>query len=355
MLYELIQINYVTLISCLLLAVFMLTNPLFQPEIIKWFWGAVLCTVALVIADGLELWSAGWDKPSQLRILMSGIGYSLRPFGAYCLLCILNRDSQRKRTWLAIPFLANAACAFSSLFAPIVFSFSPDNEFVRGPLHLVPFIVSGFYLFAMVYFILRKYQKGMRLESLISFCISITVALSSILEAFFAFKGFLNAGCALSAIFYYLYLHTQQYMRDPLTNLLNRRCFYLDSEARLNSRFAIISLDLNNLKQINDTQGHAAGDKAICDTVDCIRGNLPQGYQFYRVGGDEFMILAFRQSNELIEAVIRDIRADMEKTPYSCAIGTAYYEPGDSFEQAVVLADSEMYKDKQKIKSLKKL
>ena len=351
MLYEIIQINYVTLISCLLLSVFILTNRLFRQETIKWFWGAILCTVVLVAADGLELWSATWDHPSQFRVLMSSIGYSLRPFGAYCLLCILNRDSHKKRTWLAIPLLGNAICAFSALFIPVVFSFSPQNEFVRGPLHVVPFLVSGFYLFSMVYFTLRIYQKGLHLESLISFCISITVALSSILEAFLAFKGFLNAGCALSAIFYYLYLHTQQFMRDPLTNLLNRRCFYLDSEACLSNKFAVISLDLNGLKQINDTQGHAAGDRAICDTVDCVRRNLPQGYQFYRVGGDEFMILVFRQSSELIETVIKNIRDDMENTPYSCAIGVAYYEPGSSFEQVVVHADAEMYKDKQRIKS----
>lgn len=350
MLHEFLQVNYAALAGCLFLSVFILTNRLFHPETIKLFWYTILCTLVLVAADSLELWASSWAYPSKFRVFMSIIGYTLRPFGAYCLLCILNRESRKKKTWLAIPLLFNAVCVFSAFFTPITFSYSSENAFVRGPLGMVPFLVSGFYLFAIVFFTLRTYQEGNRLESLIAFCISITLGLASILESAFGFIGLLNVSSSLSVIFYYLYLHTQQFIRDPLTNLLNRRCFYLDAEAHLNSEFAIISLDLNNLKQINDTQGHAAGDTAICDTVNCIKQNLPRGYRFYRVGGDEFMILAFSQQKDLIETVIRSIRVDINKSPYRCAIGTAYYDPNSNFEQAVVHADSEMYEDKRQSK-----
>lgn len=350
MLHDFIQLNFTTILSCLFLSVFILTNHLFSWKVIRLFWVTIGCTIALVAADSLELWAATWTHPSQFRVLMSAIGYSLRPLGAFCLICILERDSESTKKWLPIPFAVNVVCVFSALFTPVVFSYTSDNIFVRGPLGAVPFLVSGIYLIAMVFFTVKKYNEGNHTESLIAFFISISLAVSSIAESVYHFDGFLNASSSLSVIFYYLYLHTQQFRRDPLTNLLNRRCFYLDAEAHLNCTFALISIDLNNLKQINDNQGHAAGDQAICITVACIRRNLPHGYQFYRIGGDEFMILAYKQTPSQIDAVILAVRKELETTPYSCAIGTVFYNPGDDFEQTVVLADTEMYQDKRKIK-----
>lgn len=120
----------------------------------------------------------------------------------------------------------------------------------------------------------------------------------------------------------------------------------MDAKKLINMPFAVASIDLNNLKKINDTEGHAAGDKAICTVVCCIRKQLINGCTLYRTGGDEFMLLCAKQSRESIECVLQKIR----KTPYSCAIGIAYYEVGDDFETVCAEADAMMYKNKRAMK-----
>lgn len=216
-----------TIVSCLFLAIFTLTNRSFESELIKWFWLTITCTLILVAVDSLELWAATWDHPSHFRVLMSTIGYSLRPLGAFCLLCILTRATTIIK-WLSIPLAANAICVFSAHISPLAFYYNDSNVFVRGPLGGFPFLVSAFYLIAIVIFTVRKYNEGNQHESLIAFFISAILAISSVAESGFGFDGFLNASSAMSVIFYYLYLHTQQFKRDQLANLLNRREWIYD-------------------------------------------------------------------------------------------------------------------------------
>ncbi len=114
---------------------------------------------------------------------------------------------------------------------------------------------------------------------------------------------------------------------------------------------AVISIDLNNLKTINDHNGHAAGDTALCTIVSCIQNILPKGCHLYRTGGDEFMILCSHCSKEEIPSLIAHIRKDLAKTPYSCAIGFATPDADLDFEQICSVADSAMYANKKELKS----
>ena len=110
---------------------------------------------------------------------------------------------------------------------------------------------------------------------------------------------------------------------------------------------AIISLDLNNLKHINDSKGHEYGDRAICEMVKCIQKSLNKNSFLYRVGGDEFMILCFQQERKLVDQISYKIREAMKNTPYSCAIGVAFLQDGIGFKSACDIADLKMYNDKQ--------
>lgn len=87
--------------------------------------------------------------------------------------------------------------------------------------------------------------------------------ISTAMESVWGYDGVINTTGAVALVFYYLYLNTQQFKRDPMTNALNRRCFYLDAEKNMAGLSAVMSIDLNNLKQLNDGYGHAKGDEAI--------------------------------------------------------------------------------------------
>ena len=151
--------------------------------------------------------------------------------------------------------------------------------------------------------------------------------------------------------FYYLYLNTQQFKRDAMTNALNRRCFFMDAEKRMSNLSAVLSIDLNGLKMWNDEYGHAKGDDAICTMVQCVDSVLPVNCFLYRVGGDEFMILCFNQESSTVEKLKNKIQENISKTPYSCAIGVAYNDGKTDFNKICSRADKSMYEDKKRMKS----
>lgn len=85
--------------------------------------------------------------------------------------------------------------------------------------------------------------------------------------------------------------------KDSLTGLFNRRFFdeLLERELRRANRtlrpLALISLDLDHFKELNDTYGHATGDSALRATADCLRENVRSEDMLFRVGGEELAIL----------------------------------------------------------------
>ena len=81
--------------------------------------------------------------------------------------------------------------------------------------------------------------------------------------------------------------------RDPLTDALNRRAFDIELErcAASGRPGALLVLDLDGFKEINDAHGHHAGDELLRGTADAIAGRLRRGDVLARLGGDEFAVL----------------------------------------------------------------
>lgn len=77
-------------------------------------------------------------------------------------------------------------------------------------------------------------------------------------------------------IIYYLSLYVLTAKEDTLTQLLNRQCYYADMEKMADKITAVVSVDMNDLKKINDSQGHDAGDKALKKVAECL-GKSKQG------------------------------------------------------------------------------
>lgn len=150
---------------------------------------------------------------------------------------------------------------------------------------------------------------------------------------------------------------------DELTGLNNRRGFYvlaahsIHMAERMNSKTAIIFGDLDGMKEINDTFGHAEGDRALVDTANLLRSISRSSDILARFGGDEFLILAIESKDHLVEVVLERINHQLEtfnaqvgrKYPISISFGVAYYNPeqpralGELLEEA----DKAMYENKQ--------
>lgn len=355
MFHYFLQLNFATILISFFMLIFVNANPVFQRKVIRMFSIAISLILCLVVVDSIEYWCATLPYPTTMRVVASILGYALRPTNI-CFVIILScgdRVSQKFKKLIAVPGILNALVVSTALFSGVCFSYTEKNEFVRGPLGYVTFVISAFYLLMLMILTNKLYQTEHTSESLIAIFIAVATTIAVILEAFFHYDGLINITGAVSIAFYYMYLTTQQFKRDPLTHALNRRYFYLDAEHLMESKSltSVISIDLNNLKTLNDQNGHAAGDTALCTIVSCIQNILPKGCHLYRTGGDEFMILCSHFPNEEVPSLIADIRKDLSKTPYCCAIGFA--EPGEDldFEQICSIADASMYENKKELKN----
>jgi diguanylate cyclase (GGDEF)-like protein len=140
---------------------------------------------------------------------------------------------------------------------------------------------------------------------------------------------------------------------DELTGLLNRRGFALSAQATLDAAHAagvdalLLYVDLNGLKQVNDAEGHQAGDALIRAAADTLRSLARDGDLIARMGGDEFCALAIDLPVRG-QAVKRRLVEELTARGVSAAIG--YVEVGPASElsvaQLVDLADARMYAEK---------
>jgi len=150
---------------------------------------------------------------------------------------------------------------------------------------------------------------------------------------------------------------------DQLTGLPNRTLFSqqlsvaIDQAKTNNSQFALIILDLDQFKSINDTMGHAIGDKLLIEVARRITNSLDQHCTCARLGGDEFIILVesvpSREhveyvSNVLLNQIMQVYVIDGSEYFISASIGIAYF-PDDSEDMDDLLkyADSAMYHAKK--------
>ncbi len=157
---------------------------------------------------------------------------------------------------------------------------------------------------------------------------------------------------ALAICFFVMFFYSQSFKRDVLTGAFNRRCFEADAKRNEFKISALMSLDLNNLKILNDTKGHAEGDRAICTMTNVVRRSLPRNASLYRIGGDEFMIIFVKTDLETVRILKDVIKTNMEKTPYSCAVGIGVWKDDDTLTEVCAKADVAMYEDKIAMKKI---
>lgn len=150
-------------------------------------------------------------------------------------------------------------------------------------------------------------------------------------------------------------------IHDPMTGLFNRRGFYQRVETvygqciAQDRLLAVISVDLNGLKKINDTYGHADGDIAISTIGKALVEVFPQEFTCARFGGDEFIVSGQVESREQVEEYCQRVEEYLAKfnrnsgKPYqvSGSIGYVAGVPGGiSLDEFIKAADEKMYEDK---------
>ena len=138
--------------------------------------------------------------------------------------------------------------------------------------------------------------------------------------------------------------------RDALTGLLNRASFERHLSALTSqAAAALLLIDLNDLKSVNDTGGHSAGDQHLVAVAQALESALPPGGLLSRWGGDEFVIALPQTDAQGVSAYIAEV---MRRSPQPrlnlppFAVGSAQIQPQEDPARALAVADQMMYEDK---------
>lgn len=149
---------------------------------------------------------------------------------------------------------------------------------------------------------------------------------------------------------------------DPLTDSLNRRAFEqgVGLEMARGTFGTVVIADLDNLKAVNDSFGHAAGDRLLRQCADLLRSTLRPYDKLYRWGGDEFLLVIPSARGVDVEARLGDVLGRAEPIEVANAhqtvtlevsLGAADYTSAEGLEESIELADHAMYRQKHLRKS----
>ena len=182
-------------------------------------------------------------------------------------------------------------------------------------------------------------------------------------------KGQFEAGLLSRAVRYAIERHRMREelrslsLVDELTGLYNRRGFLVLAEQqqkigrRTRRGFLLFFLDLDGLKQINDSYGHKEGDRAIVKASEVLKEAFRGSDIIARLGGDEFAVLAVEADTGAAQRPLLELEHELKELkirkelpyPISFSIGVARSNPNndESIEQLLTQADAFMYEEKR--------
>ena len=144
---------------------------------------------------------------------------------------------------------------------------------------------------------------------------------------------------------------------DPLTRLLNRRALLNElaaaTDAGESAPLALVFLDVDNFKEINDGQGHAAGDRVLVLFATLLAELVRNGDKAFRVGGDEFALLlrgaGEKEAREVVERIMTAVEANIDPLvrTLSASFGIAPSSGRDAPHALLLVADEAMYEAKR--------
>ena len=157
--------------------------------------------------------------------------------------------------------------------------------------------------------------------------------------------------------------------KDNLTGLPNRRLLYefffqlSNRSVRCGKKIAVLFIDLDKFKPINDTYGHEIGDKVLIAVSSIMQNTIRNSDIVARLGGDEFVAMfdnldnaedAFRVASKLCNALKTTIFVDAYSIPISASVGVAVFpDDADNLDKLLNIADATMY-DAKKLKTIAK-
>jgi diguanylate cyclase (GGDEF)-like protein len=296
-------------------------------------------------------------------------------------LCAIAYSEQDRKynLWVLFGIVASASFIVAlviNIGTHLMFYFKDDGTYVRGPLFYLSYILSGLYFLLYVLLLLFNVRKITDKRLLAVLClIPALAAIGLVVQTFVPGWLVLGPSYALALLIAYLFIQTQEanqvYGRlskdastDPLTGLGNRLAYenvlVPVLETPLVENCALILLDVDGLKKINDRYGHPKGDEALQKVAAVLKEQIQDAKVIARIGGDEFALVVLDQDwaqlEPRIKALLKAVKAESapNKKSYdlSFCVGVAYKQTDERDVNTLYhRADAALYAAKHEGKS----
>ena len=338
--------NWALILVLLGFTVSLISTVFLEKKIVIRMYALIAEVLLLSILVFFEFRFAELSEYRFIRTVLIAIRYSATPF---LIAQIIYTIIKRQKWFVFIPAALLTLIDFISIPTGIVFWIDDTDTMQRGPLGLLPYIVVGGYCVALVVLmIIHSSKQATERIPIFYFCFAF---FSGIIMPFLIGKEYAQLFCttiAISMFVYYVFSILQVTKKDPLTGLLNRQAYYSDISTDPEEITALVSIDMNGLKIINDTEGHKAGDKAISTIAGCFLRATKRKQKVYRVGGDEFVVVCRKVSEEDVISLTKRIHELVDATQYSCSVGYSYSADGKKpIDELLSESDAKMYAEKQ--------
>lgn len=249
------------------------------------------------------------------------------------------------------------ALLIANFFYPVVFRISETNVYSRGPLFMVnnlmeiAFMIDG----VIIYLIGRARSGGVKFFPVLQFVWPIFICVC--LQNFFYGISTVWVGIAVGFTSLMLALQNENIFIDKLTRLFNR--YYLDrisGTLKRSNKIAMMMIDMNGFKSINDNLGHSQGDDALFSMAEILRETVESHGTAVRYAGDEFVIV-INTDNEQFAASYRDKikqkladfnKKRIKKYKLSASIGMGIFDlKQNNLDEILEIIDKRMYEDKK--------
>ena len=312
--------------------------------------------------------------PHWLLLTVKCIDYILTPLAGAA---FIRQLEQRNRgfTILNTILIGNTVFQIIAAFFGWMVTIDGNNCYSHGPLYFI-YIIIYLSVVAIVIAEFWIYGKGFPSQNRYSLYSEMSLVLIGILAQEILGGEYRTAYLSMTIGASMLYIHYLEYAqiddedhinkqrellnRDSMTGLLSRYAYsnalnIFDKHDSLPDDLVAFSIDINGLKTVNDTYGHAAGDELICGAAKCIQKVFsPYGF-CYRTGGDEFIVLAYAGYNHaeaLVHQLADEAAAWDGKLIHTLSLSVGYALASDhknvSAEKLIIFADEKMYADKDR-------
>ncbi|AIO18558.1 putative diguanylate cyclase AdrA [Candidatus Izimaplasma bacterium HR1] len=275
-----------------------------------------------------------------------------------------NKERLRRRWYYFQPFIIVFILSIVNIFTPVLFEISDQNVYSRLPFIWISITMTFILYIYALYIVIRnrRYLNSNVLYGVLIFLLLPMIA--TLFQLWFYGLLVIWPATAVALIFSYLIFETTSSSRDFLTGAYTRMRAeeFIKTLLKRRRKFAVVMIDLDDFKVINDTFGHHVGDDMLIEMTKILKSVFVNKAVVSRYGGDEFLVVVEGSSDgdmqlyrrKIEQALINSesVYAQAQKFSY----GVAFCENFESWtmESIITTADNNMYLDKAKNKNHKR-